>query len=128
MYDFCKVWYEGQRIEFLKTIKEVVLRLILFIYIASEEILSVCFAAKKYGVPERTISWHLKKQQNGIDLKKTALKNVLTEVEEKQLVEWLDASSNFADPKDDLTEAASDVRKLRKSSDAPLFKNDLPTI
>ena len=82
MYNFCKVWYEGQRIEFLKTIKEIILRLILFIYIASEEILSVCFAAKKYDEPERAI----KKQQNGIDLKKAARENDLTKVEEKQLV------------------------------------------
>ena len=44
-----------------------------------------------YDIPEQVISWHLKKQQNR-GLKKTGLENVLTEVGEEQLVDWLGVS------------------------------------
>ena len=48
---------------------------------------------------------------------------MLTEFEEEQLVEWLGVSSDLGDPKtkDELIKAASDVKKLRKSSDTPPF-------
>ena len=92
----------------------------------SEVTLSVYATSKKYDIPKRTISWHLKKQQNG-GLKKTGLEKVLTGFEEEQLVKWLGVSSDLGDPntKDDLVRAALDEWELRKFSDSLQFKNEI---
>ena len=60
--------------------------------------------------------------------KKTGPENEFTRFEKKLLVEWLGVSSNLGNPKkkEDLIKATSDVRKHRKSSDTPQFKNRLP--
>ena len=94
----------------------------------SEETLSVYDASKKYDMPERTISWHLKEQQKR-GQKKTGPENVFTEFEEEQLNEWLGVSSDLSDlkTKDDLIKAVPFERKFLKSSDKPQFKNGHPT-
>ena len=72
----------------------------IYSYRFRKNLISICCPQGQH-IPERTISWHLKKQQNGEVLKKTAHENVFTKLEEEQLVEWLDASSDLDDPNDD---------------------------
>ena len=84
----------------------------------------MCFL-QNYDIPNRTISWNLKKQQNREGFKKTDPENVLTEFEEEQLVEWLFVLGDRK-TKDDLIKAASDARKFCKSSHTLQFINGLP--
>lgn len=96
----------------------------------ADKSLTVYAASKKYDIPERTLSYRLRIKQKNEELKKTGPDNVLTELEEKQLAEWLIVSSELGDPrtKDDLIHAAAQIRNLRRSSSSREFKNGSPTV